>query len=92
MRVSTTASASSCVSSATSLVSGWGQRFSNRDDDGNLDLIVEDDHYDDLVERIHDNVTYGEPSLLFHIVMYRDRIFVWTADRAERLNSARKWQ
>src|SRR6202161_3178933 len=54
------------VASATKLMSGWGLKFFDYDNDGNLDLILANGHPDDLIEKIHDNVKYREPLLLFH--------------------------
>jgi enediyne biosynthesis protein E4 len=60
--------ASSGIANATKLVSGWGAKFFDYDNDGSLDLIVANGHPDDLIEKIYDNVTYREPLLLFHNV------------------------
>jgi hypothetical protein len=54
------------VASATKLMSGWGLKFFDYDNDGSLDLILANGHPDDLIEKIHDNVKYREPLLLFH--------------------------
>ncbi|MGC2370396.1 MAG: CRTAC1 family protein [Candidatus Sulfotelmatobacter sp.] len=51
---------------ATRLMSGWGLKFFDYDNDGNLDLILANGHPDDLIEKIYDNVKYREPLLLFH--------------------------
>ena len=53
------------VASATKLMSGWGLKFFDYDNDGNLDLILANGHPDDLIERIYENVKYREPLLLF---------------------------
>ena len=58
--------ASSGVANATRLMSGWGLKFFDYDNDGDIDLIVANGHPDDLIEKIYDNVTYREPLLLFH--------------------------
>jgi hypothetical protein len=58
--------APSGIANATKLMSGWGLKFFDYDNDGNLDLIVANGHPDDLIEKIYDNVTYREPLLLFH--------------------------
>jgi hypothetical protein len=58
--------AASGIANATKLMSGWGLKFIDYDNDGNLDLIVANGHPDDLIEKIYDNVKYREPLLLFH--------------------------
>jgi hypothetical protein len=58
--------APSGIASATKLMSGWGLKFFDYDNDGNLDLIIANGHPDDLIEKIYDNVKYREPLLLFH--------------------------
>jgi len=57
--------APSGIASATKLMSGWGLKFFDYDNDGNLDLLIANGHPDDLIEKIYDNVTYREPLLLF---------------------------
>jgi enediyne biosynthesis protein E4 len=54
------------VANASKLMSGWGVKFFDYDNDGNLDLFIANGHPDDLIEKIYDNVTYREPLLLFH--------------------------
>ncbi len=54
------------IANATRLLSGWGLRFFDYDDDGLPDLILADGHPDDLVEHRMKTVTYKEPLLLFH--------------------------
>jgi enediyne biosynthesis protein E4 len=58
--------APSGIATATKLMSGWGLKFFDYDNDGNLDLIIANGHPDDLIEKIYDNVKYREPLLLFH--------------------------
>jgi hypothetical protein len=58
--------APSGVANATKLMSGWGVKFFDYDNDGNLDLFIANGHPDDLIEKIYDSVTYREPLLLFH--------------------------
>ena len=58
--------APSGVASATKLMSGWGLKFLDYDNDGNLDLILANGHPDDLIEKIYEHVKYREPLLLFH--------------------------
>jgi enediyne biosynthesis protein E4 len=58
--------APSGIATATKLMSGWGLKFFDYDNDGNLDLIIANGHPDDLIEDIYGNVKYREPMLLFH--------------------------
>jgi hypothetical protein len=58
--------APSGIANATKLMSGWGLKFFDYDNDGDLDLILANGHPDDLIEKIYDNVKYREPLLLFH--------------------------
>jgi len=53
------------VAVASKLMSGWGLKFFDYDNDGNLDLLIANGHPDDLIDKIYDNVTYCEPLLLF---------------------------
>jgi hypothetical protein len=50
----------------TRLMSGWGLKFFDYDNDGNLDLFIANGHPDDRIERHSTRVTYKEPLLLFH--------------------------
>src|SRR4029077_15006720 len=54
------------IAAATSLMSGWGLKFFDYDNDGYLDLLLANGHPDDLTEKLRLNVTYKEPLLLFH--------------------------
>lgn len=54
------------IANASRLMSGWGLKFLDYDNDGNLDLLIANGHPDDLIEKIYDNVTYRERLLLFH--------------------------
>jgi enediyne biosynthesis protein E4 len=54
------------IGRATRLMSGWGLKFFDYDNDGSLDLIIANGHPDDKVEEHVPNVTYREPLLLFH--------------------------
>jgi enediyne biosynthesis protein E4 len=54
------------IGQATRLLSGWGLKFFDYDNDGNLDLIQSNGHPDDMVEVDTEGVTYREPLLLFH--------------------------
>ena len=58
--------APSGIAAASKLMSGWGLKFFDYDNDGELDLIIANGHPDDLIEKIYDNVTYREPLMLFH--------------------------
>jgi hypothetical protein len=54
------------VAQPTHLLSGWGLKFFDYDNDGNMDLILSNGHPDDMVEQDTPGVTYREPLLLFH--------------------------
>lgn len=54
------------IASATRLMSGWGSKLFDYDNDGNLDLLVANGNPDDQIETIEKDVTYREPMLLFH--------------------------
>jgi enediyne biosynthesis protein E4 len=54
------------VGAATRLMSGWGLKFFDYDNDGNLDLFLANGNPDDLIETMQKDVTYREPLLLFH--------------------------
>src|SRR5271165_1806604 len=58
--------APSGIANVSRLMSGWGLKFFDYDNDGDLDLIIANGHPNDLIEKIYDNVTYREPLLLFH--------------------------
>jgi hypothetical protein len=49
----------------TRLMSGWGLKFFDFDNDGNVDLFVANGHPDDKIEAHSSRVTYKEPLLLF---------------------------
>jgi len=49
----------------TRLMSGWGLKFFDYDNDGNTDLFVVNGHPDDKIEQHSSRVTYKEPLLLF---------------------------
>ncbi len=57
---------SSGIADATRLLSGWGVRFFDYDNDGLLDLIIANGHPDDLVDKRSRGVTFKEPLRLFH--------------------------
>ena len=54
------------VSQATRMMSGWGLRFFDYDDDGWPDLILSNGHPDDSVEARNAGITYRQPILLMH--------------------------
>ena len=54
------------IGSATRLMSGWGLKFFDYDNDGNDDLFLANGNPDDLIESLHPGVTYREPLILFH--------------------------
>jgi hypothetical protein len=53
------------IGPATQLLSGWGLKFFDYDDDGDPDLLLVNGHPDDLVEMKASRVKYKEPLLLF---------------------------
>ena len=53
------------IAQATRLLSGWGLKFFDYDNDGNLDLILANGHPDDMIDSYSTQVTYKEPLLLF---------------------------
>ena len=59
-------STQSGIAQATRLMSGWGLKFFDFDNDGNLDLFLANGNPDDLIESLHPGVSYHEPCLLFH--------------------------
>jgi hypothetical protein len=54
------------VSQATRLLSGWGLKFFDYDNDGLLDLFLANGHPDDMIGSYSTQVHYKEPLLLFH--------------------------
>jgi hypothetical protein len=56
---------SSGIGSATRLLSGWGLKFFDYDNDGDLDLLLCNGHPDDRIEGRVAGVMYKEPMLLF---------------------------
>ncbi len=53
------------VGKATQLLSGWGLKFFDFDNSGNLDLILCNGHPDTMVKLYQPQVSYLEPMLLF---------------------------
>jgi hypothetical protein len=56
------------IGQATRLLSGWGLKFFDYDNDGDPDLILANGHPDDMVEIQSLRVKYKEPVLLFENV------------------------
>jgi hypothetical protein len=55
------------IGMATRMMSGWGLKFFDYDNDGNLDLFLANGNPDDLIEELtRRQVGYREPLLLFH--------------------------
>jgi hypothetical protein len=54
------------VAQATRLMSGWGLKFFDYDNDGRTDLFLANGHPDDMIEMYSQQVKYKEPLLLFH--------------------------
>jgi hypothetical protein len=54
------------IGQSTRLLSGWGLKFFDYDNDGNVDLILANGHPDDMIENYSPAVKYREPLLLFH--------------------------
>jgi enediyne biosynthesis protein E4 len=54
------------IGAATRLMSGWGLKFFDYDNDGNLDLFLANGHPDDLIGALNSSVSYREALLLFH--------------------------
>jgi hypothetical protein len=53
------------VAQATRLLSGWGLKFLDYDNDGAMDLILANGHPDDMIESYSPAVKHKEPLLLF---------------------------
>lgn len=53
------------IGAATRLLSGWGLKFFDYDNDGDPDLFLANGHPDDMVETQASRVKYAEPLLLF---------------------------
>ncbi len=54
------------VAQATRLLSGWGLKFFDYDNDGFVDLLLANGHPDDMIESYSQQVHYKEPLVLFH--------------------------
>jgi len=53
------------IAQATRLLSGWGLKFFDFDNDGNMDLLLANGHPDEMIGDYSKQVTYREPLLLF---------------------------
>jgi len=53
------------IGSVTSLMSGWGLKFFDYNNDGDLDILLSNGHPDLTIEAHHPEVRYREPLLLF---------------------------
>jgi hypothetical protein len=56
------------IGQATRLLSGWGLKFFDYDNDGDPDLFLANGHPDDMVESQASKVKYREPLLIFENV------------------------
>src|SRR5205807_4909909 len=45
---------------------GWGVKFIDYDNDGNLDIVLVNGHINDVIESTREDVKYKEPPLLLH--------------------------
>ena len=54
------------VAQATRLLSGWGLKYFDYDNDGRMDLILANGHPDDMIAEYSLQVKWKEPLLLFH--------------------------
>ncbi len=54
------------VAHATRLLSGWGLKYFDYDNDGAVDLFLANGHPDDMIDSYSMQVKYREPLLIFH--------------------------
>ena len=54
------------IGNATQFMSGWGLKFFDYDNDGDLDLFLANGEPDDLIAELDARVSYQEPLILFH--------------------------
>ena len=54
------------VARSTRLLSGWGLKYFDYDNDGSIDLFLANGHPDDMIDAYSMQVKYKEPLLLFH--------------------------
>ena len=52
------------IAQTSQLMSGWGLKFFDYDNDGNLDLMIANGHPDDLIEKLRPGVGFRERLLL----------------------------
>ncbi len=57
--------ARSGIAKVTTMMSGWGLKFFDYNNDGNVDLLLCNGHPDTTIEKHHEGVQYREPLLLF---------------------------
>ncbi len=76
------------VAQATRLLSGWGLKFFDYDNDGAIDLLLANGHPDDMIEQYSTQVKYNEPLLLFK---QRGRQAARRQQRARARSSSRRY-
>jgi enediyne biosynthesis protein E4 len=54
------------VARDTKLMSGWGMKYFDYDNDGVIDLLLANGHPDDMIDKYSMQVKYKEPLLLYH--------------------------
>jgi hypothetical protein len=54
------------IAKATRAMSGWGLKFFDYDNDGDLDLLLANGNPDDLITALHGESAFQEPLMLFH--------------------------
>jgi enediyne biosynthesis protein E4 len=54
------------VAHDTKLMSGWGLKYFDYDNDGIIDLLLANGHPDDMIDKYSMQVKYKEPLLLYH--------------------------
>ena len=54
------------VAEKTRLMSGWGMKYFDYDNDGAVDLLLANGHPDDMIDLYSIQVKYKEPLLLYH--------------------------
>jgi hypothetical protein len=59
------AAVSAGIGPTTAMMSGWGLKFFDYNNDGDLDLLLCNGHPDTTIEAHHPNIRYREPLLLF---------------------------
>jgi len=79
------------LAQATRLLSGWGLKFVDFNNDGTLDLVLANGHPDDMIERHKRNVLHREPLLLFETKDGRLRLAAEYRAMASRGLAAGDW-